>query len=75
MSVVSEQAVQHCDREAFSLSWALHQQVVQFCGFESLAIDPCRRALEFSWRRVRGWLPAWQEAQFLRAWLSSVIGI
>jgi len=61
MSVVSEQTVQHCDRGA------LHQQVVEFCEFESLAI-------EFSWRRVRGWLPAWQEAQFLRAWLSSAIG-
>jgi hypothetical protein len=68
MSVVSEQTVQHCDRGA------LHQQVVEFCEFESIAIDPCRRALEFSWRRVRGWLPAWQEAQFLRAWLSSAIG-
>ena len=73
MSVVSEQAVQHRDREAFSLPWVLHLQVVQLCGFESLSIEPCQRALECSWRRVRGWLPAWQEAQFLRAWLSSAI--
>ena len=41
------QAVQHCRREAFSLSLASDQQAVQHCGFEALPLESCQPALEF----------------------------
>ena len=67
MGAVSEQAVQHCDREAFSLALGMHQQAMQHCRFETLLVELCQQALESSWRHVRGRLLVWQEPQFLRA--------
>ena len=66
MLAVSEQAVQHCDREAFSLPLDMHQLAVQQCRFETPAQELCQRALESSWRHVRGRLLVWQQPQFLR---------
>ena len=74
MWAVSEQAVQHCDREAFSLPLGMHQQAVQHCRFEILSLELCQQALESSWRHVRGRLLVWQEPQFLRVLLSIAIG-
>ena len=67
MWAVSEQAVQHCDREAFSLPLGMHQQAVQHCRFENLSLELCQQALEFSSRHERGRLPGWQEPQFPHA--------
>ena len=46
---------------------AVSEQAVQHCRFETLSLESCQRALEFSWRHVRGRLLVWQEPQFLRA--------
>ncbi len=67
MLAAIQQAVRRCDREAISLLLAMDQQAVQHCRFETLSLESCQPALEFSWRHVRGRLPVWQEPQFLRA--------
>ena len=58
MLAAIELAVQRCDREAFSLPP---------CPYETLSVESCQPTLEFSWRHVKGQLPAWQELQFLHA--------
>ena len=65
MLVVSAQAVQHCHNEALALLLDVHQQAVQHCRFETLSLELCQRALESSWRHVRGRLLVWQEPQSL----------
>ena len=57
MLVAIEQAVQHCDRGAFSLPLAMDQQAVQHCRFETLSLESCQPALEFFPRYVRGRQP------------------
>ena len=66
MLAVSEQAVQHCHQEAFSLLLDIHQHAAQHCRFETLSVESCQRALVSSWRHVRARLLVWQEPQFLR---------
>jgi hypothetical protein len=74
MLAMSEQAVQHCLHSASSLLLEIHQQDAQQCPFETLSLESCQRALESSWRHLRGLLRVWQEPKFLRVLLSIVIG-
>ena len=67
MSAAIEQAVQHCRHKVFRLQLATDQQAVQHCGFETLSLESCQLALEFSWRHLGGRLPVWQDHQFLHA--------
>ena len=53
---------------------AMDQLAVQHCGCETLSLEWCQPAQEFSWRHLKGRLPVWQELRFLLAELSTAIG-
>ena len=74
MLAAIEQAVQRCDREAFSLPLAMDQQAAQHCRFETLSLKSCQPTLEFSWHHVKDRLPVRQASQFQHALLSTAFG-